>query len=122
MAKRYSSTRRVRGAGLWLKLFLTKLPRGMTKEHAAQRLGVRPAILEEWINGSTDVPLSKLPAIADVAGIDLGVLLRRWIEGRLPAHARVVQRLSAHILSAEEATLVRVAHDQIEWSSQARSD
>lgn len=108
--------RRVRGANLWLRIYLTRNPSGLSLEQAAAKLRVRVKTLEEWVGGREQVPLAKLPLIADLTKIDLGVILQHWITGQLPAHAQVVQRLTSHVLSEGEARLIKVSYGVQGWA------
>lgn len=57
---------------------------GMTNEEVANKLGYRAAnIVSMWRTGKTKVALDRLPEIANLMKVDLGLLMPMWFEQQL---------------------------------------
>ena len=50
---------------------------GMTKAKMAEEIGVTTGTLKNWQNGRTEIPASKLVALADIFGVSTDYLLGR---------------------------------------------
>ena len=51
------------------------LPPKMRQAHVAKTLGVSRAVVNRWVNGNLDVPTRHLPALADLLGVSMDVLV-----------------------------------------------
>jgi transcriptional regulator with XRE-family HTH domain len=50
---------------------------GMTKASMAEEIGVSPDTMKNWQNGRTEIPVSKIVALADLFGVTTDYLLGR---------------------------------------------
>jgi transcriptional regulator with XRE-family HTH domain len=88
---------------------------GMTNEEVAGELGYRAGnIVSMWRTGKTRVPLERLPDIARLMKLDLGVLLPLWFEQYYGdrADGEAMERvLIGRVVTERESALIRVLRE-----------
>lgn len=85
---------------------------GLTNDEAASEFGFRaPNVISMWRTGRTAVPISRLPKIAELLGVDLVPLFIMWLkQARLRndvVPATLIEVLDRRLASANEAEVIK---------------
>jgi transcriptional regulator with XRE-family HTH domain len=93
----------------FLTMKIDSLKGEVSQREIAQRLGYdRPNIVSMFKTGEAKVPFEKIPALAEVLGVDVAHLVRLGLEQYWPERFDVIARLFPHMVTENEMELVRV--------------
>lgn len=80
---------------------------GKTQREIAQDMGYdRPNLITMFKQGSTKVPIEKVPVLAKSLGVDPAVLLARAMQEYMPETLRVIQQVMGYTVTENEYEIV----------------
>lgn len=80
---------------------------GKTQREIAQDMGYdRPNLITMFKQGTTKVPIEKVPALAKSLGVDPAVLLARALQEYMPETLRVIQQTMGFTVTENEFEIV----------------
>ncbi|MHC2021351.1 hypothetical protein [Methylobacterium sp. CM6247] len=95
---------------LLLRERIDKLSATKTQREIAADIGYsKPNILSMYKRGEAKVPLERLPEFSRALGVDVGLMLRLWLEQTWPNDKSEISRIvSDRIVTANERALLKL--------------